>query len=130
LADLTSATAPVILARGTLTFADKIGRCKLSFTTLHKKFLVKLNWARYHGSLSPDFTPLEFALWGFVKDNLYFPPLPANVDDLRVRIIGAVAEVTPAKLRRTWKEIPYRLSICRATSASEWNCNFDISDKT
>jgi hypothetical protein len=28
---------------------------------------------------SPDLTPLDFFLWGFVQDQVCMPPLPANV---------------------------------------------------
>jgi hypothetical protein len=35
---------------------------------------------------SPDFTPLDFFLWGFVKDRVFVSPLPGNVAELRTRI--------------------------------------------
>jgi hypothetical protein len=41
---------------------------------------------------SPDLTLLNFLLWGFVKDRVFAPPLPANVVELLVRIITVVAE--------------------------------------
>jgi hypothetical protein len=40
--------------------------------------------------LSPDLTPLEFLLWGFVKDRVFVPPFPANFVELRTRITAAV----------------------------------------
>jgi hypothetical protein len=48
---------------------------------------------------SPDLTPLNLLLWGFVKDRVLVPPLPANVAGLRTRITAAVAEVTSQMLR-------------------------------
>ena len=30
----------------------------------------------------PDLTPMDFFLWGFVKDQVFVPPLPANVVEL------------------------------------------------
>jgi len=48
---------------------------------------------------SPDLTPLDFYLCGFVKDRLFVPPLPANVVELRARNTAAVAKVTPEMLR-------------------------------
>jgi hypothetical protein len=57
---------------------------------------------------SPDLTPLDFSLWGFVKDRVFVPPLPANVAELRTRITAAVSEVTPEMLLRAWKGIDYR----------------------
>jgi hypothetical protein len=67
---------------------------------------------------SPDLTPLDFVFWGFVKDRVYVPPLPANVTELGTRITAAVAEVTPEMLRRVWQEIDYRWDVCRITNGS------------
>ncbi|PSN39958.1 hypothetical protein C0J52_24258, partial [Blattella germanica] len=61
---------------------------------------------------SPDLTPLDFFLWGFVKDRVY------RVDDLQVlcqRINDTVRSVSPQMLQNTWREIEYRLDVCRAT---------------
>ena len=43
---------------------------------------------------SPDLTPMDYFLWGFVKDQVFVPPLLANVVELRTRITAAVAKVT------------------------------------
>ena len=48
--------------------------------------------------------PWTFFLWGFVKDQVFIPPLPANVVELRTRITAAVAKVTPEMLRSVWQE--------------------------
>jgi hypothetical protein len=42
---------------------------------------------------SPDLTPCDFFLWGYVKDVLFVPPLPTYIDDLKRRITEAVAAV-------------------------------------
>ena len=44
---------------------------------------------------SPDLSVCVFFLWGYVKDRVYVPPLPANVDGLQERITAAVKSVTP-----------------------------------
>ena len=67
---------------------------------------------------SPDLTPLDFFLWGFVKDRLFVPPLPANVVELRTRITAAVAKVTPEMLRTVWQETDYMWNVCRITNGS------------
>jgi hypothetical protein len=54
---------------------------------------------------SPDLTPLDFFLWGFVKDRVFLSPLPENVAELRTRITAAVAEVTPEMIRSVWQDI-------------------------
>ena len=32
---------------------------------------------------SPDLTPCDFFLWGYVKDKVYVPPLPESLDELK-----------------------------------------------
>lgn len=66
---------------------------------------------------SPDLTPLDFFLWGYVKNIVYSEKI-RNIDHLRQRILVAVASVTPVMLTNTWREIEYRLDICRATNGS------------
>jgi hypothetical protein len=34
---------------------------------------------------SPDLTPCDFFLWGFVKDSVYVPPLPTSIHEIRDR---------------------------------------------
>jgi hypothetical protein len=67
---------------------------------------------------SPDLTRLDFFLWGFVKDRVFVPPLPANVAELRTQIDAAVAEVTPEMLRSMWQDIDYRWDVCHITNGS------------
>jgi hypothetical protein len=31
---------------------------------------------------SPDLTPLDFTLWGFIKDQVYVPPMPGTLPEL------------------------------------------------
>ena len=33
---------------------------------------------------SPDATPCDFFLWDYVKDQVYVPPLPASIPELKV----------------------------------------------
>ena len=63
----------------------------------------------------PDLTVCDFFLWGFVKDNVYIPPLPKTLPQLRERINTAIGNVTQNMLERVWREWEYRLDICRVT---------------
>ena len=45
-------------------------------------------------------TPCDFLLWGYVKERVYVPPLPADWDELTNRIAAAVNSVTEDTLRR------------------------------
>jgi hypothetical protein len=66
---------------------------------------------------SPDITPLDLFLWGYVKDRIYATKV-RDIRDLRARIVEAVGTVTPDMLQRTWAELDYRLDILRATNGA------------
>ena len=61
---------------------------------------------------SPDLTPCDFFLWGFVKDTDFVPPGPANLQELRNHITTAVALIDRDMLTRVWNESSdYRLDV-------------------
>lgn len=66
---------------------------------------------------SPDLTPLDFFLWGHVKNIVYSEKI-RDIAHLRERIVEAVASVTPDMLLNTWKETEYRLDVARATNGA------------
>ena len=49
---------------------------------------------------SPDLTPCDYFLWGYVKDNVFVPPQPVSLPDLKNRITAAVGNITPDLLSR------------------------------
>lgn len=65
---------------------------------------------------SPDLTPCDYFLWGYVKEAVYVPPLPKTMDDLQNRITAAVHSITPDTLSRVWDEFGYRVDVCRAAA--------------
>lgn len=67
---------------------------------------------------SPDLTPCDFYLWGFIKDRVYVPPLPADLHELQNRIEAAVATITEDTLLNVWEELSYRLDVCRVTNGA------------
>jgi len=66
---------------------------------------------------SPDITPLDFFLWGYVKDKVFCTPVPDNTN-LKARITDALATITEHVLENTWREYDYRLDVFRATKAA------------
>ncbi|GFG33206.1 hypothetical protein Cfor_02512, partial [Coptotermes formosanus] len=58
---------------------------------------------------SPDLTPCDFFLWGFVKGSVYVPPLPVSLTELRDRITHALQTITADMLHRVWDEFDYRV---------------------
>ena len=77
--------------------------------------------------ISPDLTVCDFFLWGYVKDRVYVPPLPANVDKLQERITSAVNSVTPGILHRVWSELDCRIDVCRVTKGGNIECVCDTT---
>ena len=67
----------------------------------------------YH-TRSPDATPCDFFLWAYVKDQVYVPPLPSSIPELKVRIRTAIETIT-ADVRN---ELDYRVDVCRITKGA------------
>jgi hypothetical protein len=82
------------------------GRCPFC-----KRFCGTIAWP----PRSPDLIPLDFSVWGYVKDKVFVAPLPVSLEELRARITEAVATVDADMIRRIWDEIAYRRDICRVT---------------
>ena len=66
---------------------------------------------------SPDITPMDFFVWGYVKDIVYRTPVQ-DLNDLKQRIRNAISTITEEMLRHTWLEIEYRLDVLRATNGA------------
>jgi len=60
---------------------------------------------------SPDMTPCDFFLRGYVKERVFVPPLPADLDEVTNRITAAVKSVTENTLRRVWDEFGFRVDV-------------------
>ena len=67
---------------------------------------------------SPDATPFDFFLCGYVKDQVYVPPLPASIPELKVRIRTATESITADMLQIVWNELDYGVDVCRVTKGS------------
>jgi hypothetical protein len=76
------------------------------------------NDCRDRGVASRDATPRDFFLWGYVKDQVYVPPLPASIPDLKVRSRTAIETITADMLHTVWNELDYRVNVCRITKGS------------
>jgi len=73
---------------------------------------------RGHAQYTPDATPCDFFLWGYVKDQVYVPPLPACISELKVRIRTATETITAGMLQTDWNELDYRVDVCRTTKGA------------
>ena len=63
-------------------------------------------------------TPCDFFLQGYVKDQVYVPPLPASIPELKVRIRTAIETITADMLQTVWNELDYRVDVCRITKGA------------
>jgi hypothetical protein len=61
---------------------------------------------------SPDLTPCDFFVWGYVKDAMYVSPLSQDLPELRQRIATGIETIDVEMLSRVWQELDYRLDIC------------------
>jgi hypothetical protein len=73
---------------------------------------------RHHDHLFPGILDPWIFFWGFVKDQMFLPFLPANVIELGTRIIAAVAYMTREMVCGVWQKINYMSDVCRITSGN------------
>ena len=81
--------------------------------TLHRVLHKTICWP----PRSPDITPLDFFLWGHVKDRVFATPVQ-DIHDLQTRILDTTGTIPMDMLDRTWHEIEYRLDIVHATNGA------------
>jgi len=67
---------------------------------------------------SQDATPCDFFLLGYAKDQVYVPPPPASIPELKVRIRTTIETITADMLQTVWNELDYRVDVCRITKGA------------
>jgi len=67
---------------------------------------------------SPGATPCDFFLWGYITDQVYVPPVPASIPELKARIIIATKTITADMLQTVWNELDYRVDVYRITKGA------------
>ena len=75
--------------------------------------VVALNHAVEWPSRSPELTPSDFFLWGYIKSKVYTTP-PANLDDLEMRIRNEmdILRQDRAVVRRAVNSMTARAELC------------------
>jgi hypothetical protein len=66
----------------------------------------------------PYVTACDFFLCGYVKDQVYVPPFPASIPELKVRIRTAIETITADMLQTVWNELDYHVDVCRITKGA------------
>ncbi|PNF23848.1 hypothetical protein B7P43_G13739, partial [Cryptotermes secundus] len=64
-----------------------------------------------------DLTPTNFILWGYIKDRVFFPPLPVSENSLK-QCITTVRCVDEDMLWCVWNKLDYHIDICHVTKGS------------
>ena len=77
---------------------------------------------------SPDITPLDFFLWGYVKDRVYATQVP-DLETLKRRITEAIANVTTEMLQNTGVNLIFAWTHYEWKWVQMWNY-VDLSTKT
>lgn len=60
---------------------------------------------------SPDLNPLDYCLWGLIKEFVYKDP-PNSLEALEVKIVEATATVTPEIVRAAIGQLVQRCRLC------------------
>ena len=69
-------------------------------------------------------TPCDFFLWGYVKERVYVPPLPADLDELTNSITAAVNYVTEDTFRWVWDELSYGVDVVQQVEGTQSVYNY------
>ncbi|KYM95854.1 hypothetical protein ALC62_13505, partial [Cyphomyrmex costatus] len=68
---------------------------------------------------SPDLTPLDYFLWGYLKDRVYATK-PANLEELRGRIIHEVQLISRDLRLKVLGEFYLRLGQCQEVAGAQF----------
>lgn len=61
---------------------------------------------------SPDLTPLDFFLWGYLKNRVY-QDRPIDIENLRERIVTEINQMPPIYLQNSVRHVSERLGYCQ-----------------
>lgn len=61
---------------------------------------------------SPDLTPLDYYLWGYLKSKVYFNR-PNTIDELKDRIRNEIRAIQPDTLGKVLQEFQWRMGYCQ-----------------
>ena len=92
-----------------------VGRASI-VVSLSKRFSRTVNLISLHGDIgrparSPDLTPCDFFLWGYLKAKVY-ARRPGTIEQLKEAIRQEVAAIAPAMTRKAMDNLRERLQHC------------------
>jgi hypothetical protein len=62
-----------------------------------------------------DIMPCDFFLSGYVKDQVFVPPVPHGLAELKAWIIASLKNINASMLMHVWQELEYHIDVCRVT---------------
>lgn len=68
---------------------------------------------------SPDLTPLDYFLWGYLKDRVYTSK-PANIAELQQRIIDEIGRIEPEIFERATSTFYNRIAYCQEVAGGHF----------
>lgn len=68
---------------------------------------------------SPDLTPLDYFLWGYLKSKVYVTR-PANLEELQARIRQEIHQITPEVIDHVQQEFINRLGYCQVANGAQF----------
>lgn len=68
---------------------------------------------------SPDLTPLDYFLWGHLKDRVY-RTTPRNIDELKQRIKDEIAAIPPETIQRAVETFNNRIAFCQEVNGEQF----------
>ena len=68
---------------------------------------------------SPDLTPLDYFLWGHIKEMVY-KNRPTDNEELRVKIAEAVQSVTKVTINKTFENFQKRVILCNEVNGAHF----------
>ena len=89
------------------------------FATLKWKSALEYIWWPFHHDHPTFLSPCDFFPWNYVKELVFVPLLPANIEEMKQRITAALETVIKDMLQRVWHEFEYRLDGCRVTGGAQ-----------
>lgn len=69
---------------------------------------------------SPDLSPLDYFLWGYLKENVYKIVRPQNLEDLKERIRTVARSISPVIIQDTIQHFYDRLGFCQIVTGDHF----------
>lgn len=87
---------------------------------MREQFIISRNADVNWPPRSCDLTPLDFFLWGAVKDKCYVDN-PETIEHLKANIEAAIAAIEPQTIQNVLRNWTDRMAYCKASRGSHLN---------